>query len=109
MIVRQISYVSGGNAVNNLCQVYSNLVDDLVLAVFPVFSNLDFADFPNYFTNNLDTHFKMYRKFQNGSANFQVQLVPANPTVAGIPGPLVPNTVAGVVNLALEFVQYESQ
>ena len=91
VIIRSITYSDRSTADTNayVCQIYSDLIDDQILGLF--FSG-----------GNSTTNMEQLRKrFQNGTFNVQVQLLPSQ-GYTGV-GPLV-NLAGGVVNGNLSFV-----
>jgi hypothetical protein len=93
VIVRQISYNSREAANDNIYMLFSNLVDDQILGIFPSANS----------TTNLDNHFTLKRNV-NSTYNFQLQ---RNNDVGVVVGPgILADTAQGVVGVSLEFVQY---
>lgn len=102
VIVRQYTYASVTDTLTSVCQVYTNLVEDLVLFQFPVTAGLAAAQLPA----QLDSHFTLQRKLQTSTYNFQVQVAPSTAarTYSGN-GALIGASVAGVLGFMLEFVK----
>jgi hypothetical protein len=93
LIVRQISYNSQENPNNHMYMLFSNLVDDQILGIFPSTNT----------TTNVDNHFIMKRNV-NSTYSFQLQ---RNNDVGVVVGPgILADTAQGVVGVLLEFVQY---
>jgi hypothetical protein len=94
VIMRSITYSDRSTADTNayVCQIYSDLIDDQILGLFFSGGNS---------TTNMEQHFKLRKRFQNGTINVQVQLLPTQ-GYTGI-GPLV-NLAGAVVNGNLSFI-----
>jgi len=98
VIVRSVSYANTNtDGSTNVCQVWTNIVDEGVIASFVSNST---------YTSDVHSTFRILRKIQSGSFNFQVQLMPAAGNLAvQTAGALVPDTVKGQLQLILEFIK----
>ena len=101
VIVRSLIYTNTGAADTTIvgCQVWTNLIDDNILCMFGSGSNQ---------ITQLENHFTMTRKFQAGSVNFQVQVMPTLALGYTGNGNLVTGAVQGNLFFLLEFVKYEN-
>lgn len=94
VIVRQLAYNAAATATNaRVLQLYTTMTDDNILCVFP----------DSTCVCQLNIEFPLYRKFQNGTYNFQLQYYP-NQNNSG--GGSIYSTGLGTVQFMLEFVQY---
>ncbi len=100
VIVRSVAYAdTNSDTVAHACQVWTNLVDDGVIAAFA--SNVSYSEESHHI-------FKCTKRIQTGNYNFQVQFLPtiaANSSQTG-PGSLATfSVVNGELLLILEFIK----
>lgn len=96
VIIRQVTYASQTDTICDICQVQTNMVDDLYLFTFPVINNTT-GPAGTYFVNDLHVEFNLQRKFISNTYQIQVQ----NSTRA-----LISSAVQGRLAFMMEFVQY---
>ena len=102
VIVRSLVYADQNVADTDAvaCQVWTNLIDDNVLCMFGSGFNQ---------ITQLENHFTLTRKFQSGSVNFQVQVIPTTGQGYTGNGNLINQAVVqGSLSVLLEFVKYEN-
>ncbi len=98
LIVRQLSYVSDTDGEPLLVRIYTNMLQDQILAIFPVIDNSAEGAPPTIICQQLETHFNWYNNVLANQYNFQIQ--------NGSTGEIVDENVSGIVSLMMEFIKY---